>query len=502
MHKLGIIYIGTNSIKLVLSEIDDNGYFHIIDELTSTVRLCYDLIDGEKITEDRIDETLTTLKSFKSLCSVSGVKEIITVATEVFRLATNKDYIIQKIKTDVDLDIRVLSNEEEIYYNYLGVINSIYFDNSLLVSICGSSTHFVWIVNNQIKESVSIPLGSVNLSYQFNLQNRINKDDLDLAKTIIDNSLASYPWLKEDNFDSIIVVGGTVRTVAKIDRVRKRYPFEITHNYIMNDYDVNDVYNLVKSKDLKLRKSLEGLSFDRADIIVGGTLLLQRIINLVHNSKIIVSGRGLREGLLYEHINNNCKPILDILDYSIYGVLENLNINKSHAEHVYSLTCKLFEGLKPIHKLTNEYDHVIKTASLLHDCGTSIDYYNHHRHSFYIIINAYLNGLTHRELLLSAAVAASHRNNHYHLPMPQFCGLINKLDINVIDKLGVILKLAEGLDRSLEGAVTDLEVIITDEVVTIMVTSDLDLDLEINQALRCANKFNEVYLRTLKIEKK
>lgn len=501
MNRLGIIYIGTNSIKLVLSEIDDNGYFHIIDELTSSVRLCYDLIDGDAITEEMIDETLLTLKSFKSLCLVSGVKKIITVATEIFRLSSNKDYFLDKIKTEVDLEIEVLPNEEELYYNYLGVTNSIYFDNSLLVSICGSVTHFVWIVNNEIKESTSVPIGSVNLSYTFDLQDRINNKDLDIAKGLIDTTLAGYPWLKEDNFDSIIVVGGTVRAMAKIDRFRKRYPFEITHNYIMNDYDIHDVYNLVKSKDLKLRRKIEGLSYDRADIIVGGALLLQKIIDLVHNTKIIVSGRGLREGILFEHINMNYRPIGDILDYSINGVLGNLNMNKCHANHISLIASKLFEGLKPVHKLTNEYDHVLKTASLLHDCGTSIDYYNHHRHSFYIILNSNLNGLTHRELLLSAAIAASHRNNTYHLPMVQFSGLINMADINVIERLGTILKIAEGLDRSLEGAVKDLEVIINEEDVTILLTSELDLDLEIRQALRSSNRFKEVYNKTLIIQK-
>lgn len=502
MIRLGVIYIGTNSVKLVLSEIDDKGHFHIIDELTSTVRLCYDLIDGDKIIEEKIDETITTLKSFKSLCSISGVKNIITVATEIFRLAKNNDYFLNRIKQELDLDVKVLSTEEEVYYNYLGVTNSIYFDNSLLVSICGSVTHFVWIADNVIKESVSIPIGAVNLSYSFNLQDRINNDDLTMAKCFIDSTLAEYSWLNEDNFDSIIVAGGTVRAVAKIDRFRKRYPFEITHNYIMNDYDIHDVYNLVKSKDLKLRTKVEGLSYDRADIIVGGALILQKIIDLVHNTKIIVSGRGLREGILFEYIAKNYRPIGDILDYSINSVLENLNINKSHADHVYSITSKLFECLKPLHRLTNDYDHIVKTACMLHDCGISIDYYNHHRHSFYIILNSYINGLTHRELLLSAAIAASHRNNSYHLPMVQFCGLVNKIDINIIERLGVLLKIAEGLDRSLEGAVENLEITITEDDVTIALTSSLDLDLEIKQALRASSRFKEVYNKSLLINQK
>ena len=168
---------------------------------------------------------------------------------------------------------------------------------------------------------------------------------------------------------------------------------------------------------------------------------------------------------------------------------------------MYNLSQKLFEAFKPLHRLGNEYDHIIKTAAMLHDCGTSIDYYNHHKHTFYIILNSYINGLTHKELLMSASIAASHRNNSYHVALPQFCSIINRLDFKVIEELGIILKIAEGLDRSLSGAVKDLSVSINEDTVEIQLYSCLNLDLEISQALRCSDKFKEVYGKTLTIKK-
>ena len=72
---------------------------------------------------------------------------------------------------------------------------------------------------------------------------------------------------------------------------------------------------------------------------------------------------------------------------------------------------------------------------MLHDCGISVNYHNHHKHSFYIILNSFINELTHKEHLMSAAIAASHRFNNYHLPLAQFSYLVNKLDIGIIKKL-------------------------------------------------------------------
>lgn len=501
MNRVGVIDIGSNAIRFMLTEVEEGGYFRIIDELSTTVRLGYDLIDNDFISDEKIQKTISTLTTFKSLASVSNVCDMVTVATEALSAATNKDRFVHTIKEELDMDVIVLSSEEELYFSYLGVTKSIYFDNSLLVDVAGTSTYIAWILNGEIKESVTLPIGSVNLTYKYNLQDRILRDDLEAAISKIYSELLEIEWLGNNTFDSIIGVGGTVRAIAKMNRIKNRYPFDITHNYIMTDYDVHDIYNLLKSKDYKLRNKFDGLSKERADIIVGGVSIFHEIIKYVNAQKIIVSGRGLREGIMYEYINTHFKPIEDILDYSINGILEDLHINKEHAKNVYNLSQKLFEAFKPLHRLGNEYDHIIKTAAMLHDCGTSIDYYNHHKHTFYIILNSYINGLTHKELLMSASIAASHRNNSYHVALPQFCSIINRLDFKVIEELGIILKIAEGLDRSLSGAVKDLSVSINEDTVEIQLYSCLNLDLEISQALRCSDKFKEVYGKTLTIKK-
>ncbi|MGL5086297.1 MAG: Ppx/GppA phosphatase family protein, partial [Clostridium sp.] len=389
MNRLGVIDIGPNSLRLMLTEIEDEGYFKIIDELKTSVRLCSDLVNGTEICTDKVGLILSTLLAFKSLCTVSGTSEIIAVATESFRTAKNKDLLVSTIKSELDVDVRVLSCEEEIYYNFIGVTRSIYVENSLMVEVEGANTHLAWIQDGCIINSATLPFGCVNLSYNNNLTDRVCRDDLAKAITTINNHIHDLSFLRENQFDSIILVGGTARTLGKLDRVKKRYPVDISHNYELNDLDVHEIYNLVKSKDYKQRCNIEGFCSESSDVIVGGLAIINNIIELVHNTKVIISGRGLKEGILYEYINSNHKISDDILDYSINGILDTLNSNKTHAKQVFLLSTKLFEGLKPLHHLDNRYAHIIKTASMLHDCGTSIDYYNHHKHSFYIILHSY-----------------------------------------------------------------------------------------------------------------
>ena len=150
MNRVGVIDIGSNAIRFMLTEVEEGGYFRIIDELSTTVRLGYDLIDNDFISDEKIQKTISTLTTFKSLASVSNVCDMVTVATEALSAATNKDRFVHTIKEELDMDVIVLSSEEELYFSYLGVTKSIYFDNSLLVDVAGTSTYIAWILNGEI----------------------------------------------------------------------------------------------------------------------------------------------------------------------------------------------------------------------------------------------------------------------------------------------------------------------------------------------------------------
>ena len=501
MKRIGVIEIGANSVTLTLNEVEEDGYFKTIDELNTSIRLCQDLVDGTEISNEKLNIALSTLRVFKSMCQVSGAKKIIAIATETFRSASNSQKLLNLIKEELDIDIHILTIDKEIYYNFLGITNTLYFDNSLMLDIEGTVTNLAWIKDGKIKKFHSLPVGTLNLTSEFNLQDRIVREDIEKATNKINDSISECDWLLNGDFDSIIGVGGTIKALGKIDRIKKRYPFDIEHNYTLNDMDVHEIYNLLKCKSLKQRHQIRGLPYERADIIVAGLCIFQNILKATNIRNIITSSRGLRDGIMYEYIKENYNYEKDMLIFSIKGIINKLNINKGHAKHVYEISKTLFEDLKPLHKLNDSYKRIIRTSSLLHDCGISIDYYNHHKHSFYIILNSCINGLTHKELILSAAVAACHRNNRYHIPLPQYSSILNRIDVKSIEYLGTILKIAEGLDRSLEGAVKEIKTVIGDDSVRIYLKSPLNLELEIRQAMRSACSFKETFNRDLIIEK-
>lgn len=501
MERLSVIDIGSNSVRLVLADIKGKGSFKIIDEIKESIRLGEDIELNGYLSEEKIQKTLKTLATFKDLCGVLKSDKIVVVATEAVRTAKNKENLLRAVKEELDLDITILTGEEECRLDYFAVIKSMYTGNSLIVDIGGSSTELIWIYNNKIMESATLPFGAVNLTKRYNLHDIINPSDDEALKSFLKEQYSSIPWLFKSKFDNIIGIGGSIRNIGKIDRKRKRYPLDIAHNYYLTALDVNEIYHMAKSKNLKQRLKIEGLSKERADIFVAGASSLNTLVEMLGVEDIRISGKGIREGIIYEYMSNKPDTIADILDSSLEGVLSSHDINRDHAEHVYRLTDKLFDHLKPLHNLDDSYKNILKTAALLHDCGISVRYYNHHKHSFYIIINSQINGLSHKELLMSAYVAAFHRNNDFDISICQFSGIINRLDAEEIRKIGVLLRLAEGLDRSMVGIVKDINCEIKEDSVILKLSSDRDLNLEINEAYQTKNKFKDIYNKDLIIEK-
>jgi exopolyphosphatase / guanosine-5'-triphosphate,3'-diphosphate pyrophosphatase len=498
MKRLGIIDIGSNSLRLVIAEIDTSGSYRIIDDLKETVRLGADMLDDNSLNAERIDKAIVAIKTFINFSYSLSVNEIIAVATEAVRKASNKEYFIDRIYDEVGINIRLLSGYEEAYYDTFAVVNSMYVDNALVIDIGGSSTELAWIKNNQMVECTTFSYGAVNLTQLYNTDDIITTSDEESLRKFILGMFKNIPWISKGRFSKIIGIGGSIRNIGKINRKLRRYSLDIHHNYELLVEDVHIVYNSIKSKNLKQRKKIDGLSPDRADIITAPVCIVYSLMDYLEIEHLVISGKGLRDGLLYEYICNNYKPIEDVLDYSIKNIMHNHNINFNHACNVYNLVMILFENLKPLHNL-EDFNKIIKTAAYLHDAGLSIRYYDHHKHSFYMIINSELNGLSHKELIMSAYIAASHRNRDLDLNIFQFHDIVSKLDMIKIEKIGALLRIAEALDKSMTRNVKNIICSIEKDTVTLKIISSQNIDVEIREVKKSSEYFRLAYNKELVI---
>lgn len=506
MEKIAIIDLGSNSARLALVSVLSGGYFSVFDELKETVRLAQDMEPDGFLKPSRVAQTIKTLKMFRRLCDANNVEKIYAFATAAVRHAKNQRGFLDEVQATCGFKLTVLEAEEEAQLAYQGVINSMDAPKGLIMDIGGGSTQFVYYNRRMLLGYATVPYGAVNLTDMFKDFDGSASERADKISEFFKEQLKDIPWMHDiDPETRIIGVGGSFRNLGKISRMIKKYPLDMTHNYVIDLKEFDSIYGNIKSLDLDSTMKIKGLSSQRADIFPSALAAIKGVCDEFKFETMTISGCGLREGVMFKYAvpSTNEKPISDVLGHSIYTLLKFYDENIVHAEQIYNLSIQLFKQLKVLHKLPRSCAKVLRTAAMLHDTGNRIKYYDHHKHSAYIILNSNLYGISHKELVMAAFIAAMHRKGEVmNSEFAKYRDMLSEEDVDAIKKLGVIVRIAESLDRSMSGIIKNITCdVLGDSVImkTEAETPDCVRELEVKDAMLAAQDFRKAYKKNLQI---
>lgn len=480
-----------------------DGYFMVVDELKESVRLGQDMERDGFLKPQRVAETIKTLKMFRKLCDASGVSRIIAVATAAVRRAKNQRSFLDEIQANCGIKIRVLSAEEEAVYVYRGVINTMDIPKGLILEIGGGSTKIVYYNRRNILNYATLPFGAVTLSSLFAEDGLKPEEQTKKIEEFFTEQLKKVEWINEvDPEVQMIGVGGSFRNLFKISKMVHKYPLDTVHNYTMLVEDFLPVYDMIKVLDLDKKKKIKGLSAERADILPAALAIIKSFVGFFNFDRFTLSGAGLREGIMFNQALpiTEEKPISDVLNYSLTTLVKYYDCDEKHVEHVVNLSIQLFKQLRVLHKFPRQYLRVLKVAATLHDCGMRIKYYNHQRHSCYMILNSTLYGVSHRDIVLAAFTACCHKKEDINAyEWARYRDILHEDDIEIVKRLGVILRIAESLDRSMSGSVKSINCDILGDSVIMKTEVDGDASLEIRDALASGTEFRKSFHKNLEI---
>jgi len=502
MEKIAIIDLGSNTARLVLVNVLDGGYFVVYDELKETVRLGQDMeIDGF-LRPARIEQTKRTLQMFRRFCDSNGIEKIFAYATAAVRRAKNQKSFLEEVSVTCGIKLKVLTSEEEGQLTYTGVINTMDIPKGVIMDIGGGSAQLVYYNRKNILAQEALPFGSVTLTDLFKDQGLKPEEKAEKIEAFVKESLEGIDWLRNLDPDvQFIGVGGSFRNLGKISRKIKRYPLDKHHNYSLPMAEFDSIYDTIKTLPLDRTMKIKGLSSGRADIFPSALAVIKTVSDVAGFDHIVVSGSGLREGAMFRYAVPSVvdKPILDVLGYSLQTLVKYFNENEEHARHVCDLSMQLFKQLKVLHRLPRMYVKVLRVASILHDTGTRIKYYDHHDHSCYIILNSNLYGISHKDIVLAAFVASAHKTGDPSEEIVRYQSLLTEEDVDAVHKLGLILKIAESFDRSMSGNIAGISCDVLGDSVIMKTDITGDASLEIKDALTCRALFKKYFKKNLDI---
>ncbi len=476
----------------------------VMDELKESVRLGQDMNKDGFLKPQRVAETIKTLKMFKRLCDSSGVTQIIAVATAAVRSAKNQKSFLDEIYSTCGIKLKVQTAEEEATLVYRGVINTMDVPKGIILEIGGGSTKIVYYNRRTMLNYVTLPFGAVTLTDRFADPALRPEEQATRMEEFFTEELQKIDWLKDVEPDvQLIGVGGSFRNLFKIHKMFRKYPIDTVHNYEMSVDDFDSINNMIRVLDIDKKRKIKGISPARADILPAAFAVIKSFTDFMHVDRFLLSGAGLREGIMFSLAmpSTEEKPVTDVLSYSLNTLVHYYDESAAHVEHVVQLSVQLFKQLRVLHKFPRQYLKVLKIAATLHDCGMRIKYYNHQRHSCYMILNSTLYGVTHREIVLAAFVACCHKKEDINmLEWAKYKDIVMEEDLEIVKRLGIMLRIAESLDRSMAGVVKSINCdVLGDSVIMKTEVEGADASLEIRDAMAAGTEFKRAFKKNLEI---
>lgn len=502
MEKIALIDLGSNTARLVIYDVLDGSFFVVSEERREPVRLGETEPDGS-LKQTRIMQAIATLKEFKEICTIKKVDRILAIATAAVRRASNQKTFLSDVYNATGIRVTVVSKEEEANYVYQGVVNSMDIPRGLILEIGGGSTKFVYYNRRTILHTEIMPFGAVTLTNMFVSPDKSPEQCSDDMVEYVKKQLEQVEWFKEIDPDTqLIGVGGSCRNLARIIRKVKKYPLDMVHNFHMEVDDFNYVYNMIRTLDIDKKRRIKGLSSARADVFPSALAVIKAFVDFMGFTKIIASGSGLREGVMFNYVVPQTleKPISDTLGYSLQSFARHMGVNVKHAEQVFNLCVQLFKQLRVLHKFPRAYVKVLRVCAMLHDTGKAFKFYNHPKHTSYMILNSNLWGISHRDIVFAAMVTDVYNKEEVNFSeWAKFNTILSPEDVEAVRKLAVMLRLAVSLDFGMRSAVTEVSCDVLGDSVIMKTELNGDAGLELNAANNIALDFKKVFKKNLEI---
>jgi len=463
-ERLGLIDVGSNTVRLVIFDIDEYYSFSEVQNIKTPARLVQ-YIENNLMSEEGIQTLIGILKSFKGISERYKIHHMFPVATAAIRQSDNAIDIIKRVRQETGIELKILSEKEEAFYGNYAVRHTITQPDGITIDIGGGSTELALFKDKQVVATHSFPFGAVSLRAQFfNDTNHNDKKAIKKARKWVKEQFHELSWL-EDAKVPLIGIGGSARNIADVYQRENDYPIAGIHGYTMDADALNDTVDLFASLSMKKLEGLDGLSSDRKDIIIPAGIVFSELLDAVDTDSFIISTRGLREGVILEYLNeenNSVEPytLNGVKQQTVFRLSKQYNIREIVAGHRVTIADQLLREIEQFEEIivTNQLDlELIYFGASLYYLGTYIEDESESQHTFYIISNTNLHGFSHRERVQLALVASYKNKSLFKQYTKNFKDWFTDDELKKLLSLGSIVKFAEALNDSHVNIVQNIE---------------------------------------------
>ncbi|MEL6497435.1 MAG: Ppx/GppA phosphatase family protein [Planctomycetota bacterium] len=513
--RLAAIDVGTNSIRLIIVDVAAAGTYRIIDDEKIITRLGRGAAFGGALEEGAIHDSVEAIEKLVLIARSNAVDRIRLVATAAVRDATNGSRVVEAVaeRTGETLEVIPAEAEARLAHRSVAAAFDLSGTDAAIADIGGGSTEVVVLFQGMIEHVYTLPLGAVRLRERFGPCEDLSGNELADLRRYVRKTIREHVGRPANSPQMLIGTGGTFTTLAAMsmheaaasDRA-DLLPGTLRSHEIQRD-EIRHFTESIRRIPVERRTVVPGLSADRADIIVPGLVVIDRLMKRLGINRLRVHDRGIRDGLILEMIeaigltgseHPDGERTVDHCGSSIEFAVR-CGIDAEDALHTARLAVMIYDQLADIGVLVESSADrfVLEQSAVLRDVGYVVNYSKHHKHSYHLILHADLAGMDADQRRLIAAVARYHRKAKPSPSHEEFA-MHSAADQQRIRRLAAILRVADGLNRTHAADVGSVAVVSEADGIRFDCEATADPAVCLWGAERRADLFRDVFGRSPK----
>ena len=291
-YNFAVIDLGSNSVRMSVNTLENDGSWAVLEKLRSTVRLSEGMTSDNFLKEESMARVIDAITEFTEIAKAYKCASIAAVATAALRRAANKELFLERVKAKANIQFEIISGEQEAYYSYLAVKETVGITDGVIYDTGGGSTEIVLVRSGEVKHSISLPLGAVMMTEQM-----ARRSQMHLYKYVA-SYIGGVDWLDECEGLPLYGIGGSARAMAML--YKKEYLSTDKVDGIKIPYHaVAKIYQDIFRTPVEERKDIKGMDVSRADIILAGLTPVKVLMDMTGSPAVTVCAAGVKEGVFF-----------------------------------------------------------------------------------------------------------------------------------------------------------------------------------------------------------
>ncbi len=293
----GVIDMGSNTIRLCLYRLERGELISLFNKKTTAGLIGY--VNKGELDSKGIKKACDVLNEYKKMLEFANVKELYVFATASLRNISNSSEAVRRIYEETGLQVDVLSGYDEAVLDFEGACHGEKLHEGIMVDIGGGSTEILYFHGGEVKDAVSLDIGSLSMYRDYVGRLFPKKSEAEAIRRKVECELDKVTFLDGKSFEVMIGIGGTIRAVKKFNNDILGLP---GGNSIIRTEGLERMLNELRDEKKQTLNKVLRVAPDRIHTLIPGMLILHTIFRRYSCREIHMSSFGVREGYLYRKI--------------------------------------------------------------------------------------------------------------------------------------------------------------------------------------------------------